>query len=570
MVVTYTPEQEQQTKALLAKGDQLGKAAAAKTGVAYDPTYTPAPTPLVSSEGAVSATAITPAPQVNLPQPTAPAAQQQFQLGLETSATHARSTLDDVLKTQRDDAIKRQEDAASRLQKILSESDPQKRATYAQEQRIVQQQLDSAESASRTVTEDFESRRRIVGELETLLNDGNNLIKQQLGLPVGQRVVEKRASQALQDVQARGGVLQAVIAGLDGNIALAHTLIDTAGSAVRTQWQDQVAYNNAVLELAANKELAIDGEHKKYAEEQLGMAKSKLDGIEKTIARIKEAMIDPETARDFADAGITLNDSVQEINKKLGAQVQRREDKKVSETLAMDALQNGAPPAIAAQMRNAKTVDEALQLGGFYVGRLDRQHKTAQINKLGLENMIAQAELEDIQSGNLTEKQINALDNSPQGKKLQTAASLKLKLNSYQALVDQYGYQGFGSNKAKIQNAFTELQLAYKEAANLGVLNGPDLMLVEKAIKSATPGFWGNTGNIVTLGQGTRNLKANLEQAQQTLNDAAEYNLKQLYARDSDYETSFYVQSMMAPFGDELITDEEVADMDQVANQEQP
>lgn len=49
--------------------------------------------------------------------------------------------------------------------------------------------------------------------------------------------------------------------------------------------------------------------------------------------------------------------------------------------LSLDALQNGAPSAIAAQMRSAKTVEEAMKVGGQYVGALDRTLKVAQLRK---------------------------------------------------------------------------------------------------------------------------------------------------------------------------------------------
>ena len=162
--------------------------------------------------------------------------------------------------------------------------------------------------------------------------------------------------------------------------------------------------------------------------------------------------------------------------------------------LSLNALQNGAPTDLASQMRQAKTVEQAMQIGGQYVDRLDRQLKIAQINKIGLDNLIAEAQASDRKNGILNDKDIKNIDASPQGKQLTTAANLKLKLSSYQDLVTKYGFEMAGPKKAVLENAYTELQLAYKEAANLGVLNGPDLGLVESAIRSATPGFFGNAG----------------------------------------------------------------------------
>lgn len=245
----------------------------------------------------------------------------------------------------------------------------------------------------------------------------------------------------------------------------------------------------------------------------------------------------------------------------------KERDLKTISDLSLDALQNGAPAAIAAQMRSAKTVEDAYKIGGQYVGALDRAFKVAQINKIGYDNLLAQAEAADRAAGILTDKDIKNIDASPQGKQLQVASNLKLKMSSYQDLVDKYGFESVGQNKAVLQNAYTELQLAYKEAANLGVLNGPDLGLVEQAIRSATPGVIGNIGNIVSFGQGTRNLKANLEQAQTTLNAAAAQKAEELYARNPYYKDSAYVQSILLPFGEELVSQKDIQSMDAVISQ---
>lgn len=48
-MATYTPEQEAATKALLAKGDKLGQAASAQTGMQYNPNYGQQPAPIAAS-----------------------------------------------------------------------------------------------------------------------------------------------------------------------------------------------------------------------------------------------------------------------------------------------------------------------------------------------------------------------------------------------------------------------------------------------------------------------------------------------------------------------------------------
>lgn len=57
---------------------------------------------------------------------------------------------------------------------------------------------------------------------------------------------------------------------------------------------------------------------------------------------------------------------------------------KMISDLALDALQNGASTETVVAMRQAKTVDDALNVGGKYVGALDRQAKLQQLANKGM------------------------------------------------------------------------------------------------------------------------------------------------------------------------------------------
>lgn len=284
----------------------------------------PQPTQMTSPDGAVSTQGF--GQMISgLPEPTAPDTQQQFQLGVQTSLQQAQQDFIGTAERQRDEAIKRQEEINAQLLEILSESDPRKRETFAQEEAILKDQLKAAQTAASTLEEDFKTRRRIVSEMEQLLTEGNALIKQQLEKPASLKYIQKSASRTMSDVQARAGVLQAVVAGIDGNLNMAHSIIGNASNAVRAQWSDVVEYNNAVLNLTNQGLLAIDKEHKEFAKIELALAESNLTRIEKTADYIKELMIDPKTAQFMADAGVSLNDSIEEINEKMSEQTKKME-----------------------------------------------------------------------------------------------------------------------------------------------------------------------------------------------------------------------------------------------------
>lgn len=64
------------------------------------------------------------------------------------------------------------------------------------------------------------------------------------------------------------------------------------------------------------------------------------------------------------------------------AYAKQEADLKEISDLSLDALQNGAPASVATQMRSAKTVEEAMKIGGRYIGAFERQLKSLQIQKL--------------------------------------------------------------------------------------------------------------------------------------------------------------------------------------------
>lgn len=299
----------------------------------------PAPAPATTPDGSVEAETLQSGGTPELPTPTATTEQEGFQAGLEASITSAKANLDTTLKTSRDDSLKRQEALNKQMESLMKKSDPTERGTFDQEQRIIQNQLDAAETASATLEEDFNKRRSVVGELDRLLTEGNQAIQQAQGMPVAMSVLNKNITQTAQMVQARAGVLNAVISGLDGNVNAAHSIINNSSNAVAAVWNDQLAYNNAYMNLVGNGELAKNKIHDDYAQSQIMLAESKLSQLEETKNYITELMIDPQSAQFIADAGITLNDSVDEINTKMATETKRVEREDVKNELLMEGYE---------------------------------------------------------------------------------------------------------------------------------------------------------------------------------------------------------------------------------------
>ena len=294
--------------------------------------------PVTTPDGTVAAETLTSGGTPDLPEPTADTTQETFQNGLTEQATLARTELESTLKAERDAALKRQEELNKKMEKLMQNQDPTKRDTFAQEERIVQNQLDAAETASASLEEDFAKRRKTVNELDTLLTQGNQLIEQARNAPIT-KYRSRSVSQEMQNVQARAGVLQAVVSGLDGNINFAHSIINNASNAVASVWNDQLTYNQAYMSLVESGELAKNKIQDDYANSQIVLAEQKLNQLEETKSYIQGLMIDPASAQFIADAGITLNDSVEEINTKMQEQTSKQEREDTINELTIDGYE---------------------------------------------------------------------------------------------------------------------------------------------------------------------------------------------------------------------------------------
>lgn len=181
-----------------------------------------------------------------------------------------------------------------------------------------------------------------------------------------------------------------------------------------------------------------------------------------------------------------------------------------------------------------------LDLEKFY---LDRAKTNADIANI---NSQITARENDYWGGVLSDTEIKAIDTSPQAKKLVAASDLYSKYNKYQALVKEYGFEVTGQARSMLDQAYADLKIAYKEAANLGALTGPDVNIIEEAIKPASGGL--RKGAIFALAGGKAGLENTISKSSANLKENAVINYKQLISRNPKYEESDYVKSLISPF----------------------
>lgn len=145
----------------------------------------------------------------------------------------------------------------------------------------------------------------------------------------------------------------------------------------------------------------------------------------------------------------------------------------------------------------------------------------------------------------LDDKQQKSLESTAEKKKLDTLTSLLSTITTYETLVDDYGIELFGKNTALLDNAYNNLVIAWKDAAELGALTGPDVQIIEGALLPSTGARGVRT---YLMSGGADGILSQIDQMKTTLKNNAERNYNLLLQRDPAYKNSGFVKQLYEPF----------------------
>lgn len=229
--------------------------------------------------------------------------------GLMADVQKYRTSLDNTLNTRKieidtklADLRKKEQDAVGEIGKLTTP---------------FREELENTERERLYINKNFEENQQLVDELDQLLTEGNNLIRQQQEVTGLAAVRNPRIQKTMDDVNARAGVIQAVISARNGQIAQAQTFIDRSIGAIAADRQDQISYYETIINLNNRDILSLDADSKQIAEEQLNLKKLDLENAQATANYVKQLLLDPATAGLMGQAGVKLTDSVESINSKL-------------------------------------------------------------------------------------------------------------------------------------------------------------------------------------------------------------------------------------------------------------
>jgi hypothetical protein len=345
-----------------------------------------------------------------LPEPQAPAIQQQHVASVAEETKNARAALEadyDKRKTEADaklEALKAEEqgylDKAEELSQPFRES------------------LENAERERLHINENFEANQRLVSELESLTAEANSRLTGELNRFAPKDTIAAGYNRTLSDIIARRDLIQSIMSARNGQINKAYTLIDRSVAAISADRQDNLNYYDALLNLNKSGQLKLDEESKSIAEEKTALLKGDLDRLTETADTIKQAMLDPDTAQAYADAGVSLLDSPAEINEKLAQYGYAKEVRDLANEMAASgygtvvpgvAVPYGSqvvtvkdskgverqyyskPPATGSGTGNSNTIidNERALLGQFQASPIVKDYNTIVSQKLAMDNIIS-------------------------------------------------------------------------------------------------------------------------------------------------------------------------------------
>lgn len=189
-----------------------------------------------------------------------------------------------------------------------------------------QADLEKSERTRLKIEENYFANQDSIKELNDLLTQAMTDIQSAESVTGLGAIRTPRINQIKTEYEARAGVIQAVMVARNDQISVANNLIDRTATAITNDKNAQISYYNTVLNFydklrgeEGDKLITLTEQERTYTNAQIGLLQNDLDNAQKTADYVKQLMIDPNTAEAMSQAGVTLNDSVAQINAKLAA-----------------------------------------------------------------------------------------------------------------------------------------------------------------------------------------------------------------------------------------------------------
>ncbi len=307
------------------------------------------PPPMPSTSTQVSTTTITP-PFTPVPQATQVA---------DTYLTSVAQNLANVTAALTAATDKRIADTNTQIvaaQKTLDDLRTQQKGAIDQQGQLAQDEanrkLDLLTEEKNRFDTNYNTVQGLASQLQTLLTTGNALIEQQKNQAGLSAIITPRINQTISNVASQAGVIQAAISVYNGQMSQAQSQLTTATNVVTSAYQDQLDYYTTLQDFyktasteTGQKLITLTSDQKTFLNSQISTLKDNMKLAQTNVENIKNAMMDPNLALAYAQAGITLNDTPAQINQNLAQYGYSKELADLSKTMAKE----GASPLLPGQ-----------------------------------------------------------------------------------------------------------------------------------------------------------------------------------------------------------------------------
>ena len=272
----------------------------------------------------------------NVGTPQAPSNLSAYTTGLLQDLDNKRTALDNMYNQQITDLRKQKTDLETKISDITATQKDILTKNIEPLLAPFREDLEKSERERLKIEENFFANQKSIQELETLLTQAQAEIAEAEGVTGLSAIRSPRIAKLQEDMAARVGVIEAVMAARNNQIIVAENLIDRSISAIEADRQDQLTYYEALYNFyetqrdeEGEKLVQLSKDEKDFLIAQIGLLESDLETSQVAVDYIKGLLLDPKTAELAETAGILLTDSIEVVNTKLANAIyeQDRRDK---------------------------------------------------------------------------------------------------------------------------------------------------------------------------------------------------------------------------------------------------
>ena len=179
----------------------------------------------------------------------------------------------------------------------------------------------------------------LAGQLNTLLTEGQDLIKQQKAQTGLSSIMTPRINQTISDVVAQAGVIQASISAYNGQMNQVQSQLTAATNVVTSAYSDELDYYKTLYNFYESKSadtnqklITLTKDEKSYIDNKISTLENAVKTAQTNADYIQKLMTSPESALFMAQADVTLNDPPQVVNRKIATQTQINNVEKAKNT----------------------------------------------------------------------------------------------------------------------------------------------------------------------------------------------------------------------------------------------